>query len=47
MLISGVRSQPGFYDSVPKIENVNDIELEGLRVAEKQIKEWMKYIKES
>ena len=34
MLISGVRSQPGFYDSVPKIENVNDIELEGLRVAE-------------
>ena len=34
MLISGVRPQPGFYDSVPKIENVNDIELEGLRVAE-------------
>ena len=35
MLISGVRPQPGFYDSVPKIEIVNDIELEGLRVAEK------------
>lgn len=34
MLISGVRPQPGFYDSVPKIENMNDIELEGLRVAE-------------
>ena len=34
MLISGVRPQPGFYDSVLKIENVNDIELEGLRVAE-------------
>ena len=37
MLISGVRPQPGFYDSVPKIENVNDIELEELRVAENTV----------
>lgn len=47
MLISGVRPQPGFYDSVPKIENVNDIELEGLRVAEntavKEEKRWLRF----